>query len=189
MTVRRFLVFTFSALCLCIAAFAQEDKSGAEGEMPPMGPPEELKQLDFLVGEWKSDFMMRETPEGEWTTSPATIVYGKAMDGACIRGLFSSSVMEMPFSGQATLTFHRWKAKWQMSWVDNMGAYQIPLEGDFKDGKLTLDGEDVSMGQTNLIRDITTFKSDNEYEWEMRFSNDGGKTWWTSMKGLYKKQG
>ncbi len=188
MIVRRLLAFTLSLFCLGVIAFAQEDKPAAEGEAPPMGAPPELAQMDFLVGEWTTDFQMRETPEGEWTSSPATMVYEKAMDGSCIRGSFSTKVGEMPFGGQATLTYHRWKAKWQMSWMDNMGAYQSLLEGDFADSKLTLEGEDVAMGQTNLLRDITTLKSDTEFDWEMQFSGDNGKTWWTTMKASYKKK-
>ncbi|MFQ5608179.1 MAG: DUF1579 family protein [Candidatus Zixiibacteriota bacterium] len=186
MTARKLVAVTFLALSMCAFAFAQEK----EGEgAPPMGPPDELKSFEHLVGTWTCDFQMRMTPESEWTTSPATMVYEKAMDGACIRGSFSNTVMGMDFKGLATLSYHREKAKWQMSWIDNMGAYQNLLEGDFKDGKLTLDGEDVAMGQQNLIRDITKLKSDTEIDWEMRFSGDGGKTWWTTMKASYKKQG
>ena len=188
MIVRKLLAFTLSALCLGVMAFAQNDKPVAEGEAPPMGPPEELKQFDFLVGEWTTDFQMKMTPEGEWTTSPATMKYEKGMDGSCIRGSFSSAVMGMPFHGLWTLTYHRMKAKWQASWMDNMGAYQSLYEGDFNDGKLTLEGEAVAMGQNNLVREITTPKSDTEFDWEMKFSGDGGKTWWTTMKASYKKK-
>ena len=188
MTVRRLLALTLSGLCLGVFAFAEDDKPGAEGEMPPMGPPAELKQFDYLMGKWDSEFQMRETPEGEWTSSPSVIVYEKGMDGACIRGSFSSKLMGMDFKGQSTLTYHRAKAKWQMTWIDNMGAAQTYMEGDFKDGVLTLAGEDVMMGQNVLMRDVTTLKSDTEYVWEMHVSHDGGKTWWINMKGLYKKQ-
>ena len=188
MTVRRLLAFTLSALCLGVMAFAQNDKPGAEGEAHPMGPPEELKQFDFLVGEWTTDIQIKMTPEGEWTTSPATMKYEKGMDGSCIRGSFSTDFMGMPFSGLATLTYHRMKAKWQMSWIDNMGAYQSLYEGDLNDGILTLEGEDLAMGQINLVRDITTLKSDTEFDWEVHFSGDGGKTWWTTMKASYKKK-
>lgn len=188
MTARKLLVFTLSALCLGVIVFAQDDKGDAAGEAPPMGAPEELKQFDFLVGTWTTDFQMKMDPEAEWTTSPATMTYEKAMDGACIRGSFSTTVMGAPFNGLATLTYHRMKAKWQVNWMDNMGAYQSLLEGDFNDGKLTLEGEDMSKGQTNLMRDITTPKSDTEFDWEMQFSGDGGKTWWTTMKASYKKQ-
>lgn len=188
MTARKLLALTLSALCLGVFAFAQDDKPAAEGEAPPMGPPEELKQFDFLVGEWTADFQMKMDPEAEWTTTPATMTYEKAMDGACIRGAFSSKVMGMAFHGQSTLTYHREKAKWQMGWIDNMGAAQSLLEGDFKDGKLTLVGEDFMMGQNMLLRETTTRKSDTEFDWEMNVSSDGGKTWWTNMRGSYKKQ-
>ena len=188
MTTQKLLAFTLSALCLSVLAFAQDDKPSTEGEMPPMGPPIELKQFDHLIGTWTADFKMREGPEAEWTTSPATIVYEKAMEDACIRGNFSSTFMGMPFNGQATMSYHRGKAKWQMTWIDNMGASQSMLEGDFKDGVMTLEGRDMHEGKVFHMRDITTNKSETQLDWEMHMSHDGGKTWYTGMKASYKKQ-
>lgn len=187
MTVRKLLAFSLSLFCLGAIAFAQEDKPASEG-MPPMGPPEELKQFDFLVGEWTTDFQMKMDPEGEWMTSPSTMTYEKAMDGACIRGSFTGKVMGMDFRGQSMLTYHREKAVWQSSWIDNLGAAQSLTEGDYKDGKLTLQSDEVMMGKNVIMRETTTPKSDTEFDWEMNISNDGGKTWWTTMKASYKKK-
>ncbi|HSH00279.1 MAG TPA: DUF1579 family protein [candidate division Zixibacteria bacterium] len=173
---------------LTVAPLAQEE--GGEGGMPPMGRPAEMDQLSFLVGTWKADFQMKMAPDAEWATAPCTQVYEEILNGCAIRSHFSGTVMGMPFHGEWTMTYNRATGQWQSVWIDDMGANITYQSGGFnEDGQMVMLGEYIEAGQTALMRDIVTPKSDTEYGWEMLISNDGGETWWTQMKANYVKEG
>lgn len=186
---QRIMLLVSLAICLfATTAFGQSDSTeSAGGGMPPMGPTPQIKAMDYLVGTWSADFNVRMAPTAVWTTSPATHVVESIWDGCALRINFASSVMGMPFNGQATVTYDRNSNKWQMVWIDNFGANQNLLEGDKVGNVMTLRGEGVEMGQAFMMKDITTYKSDTEFDWQMDISFDDGKNWFTQMKATYKK--
>lgn len=182
------LLSVVAVFAIAMTAFAQEEaKEGAGDGMPAMGPPKEIKEMAHLVGTWNADFLMRMSPDAEWANSPCTQVISGILGGCGYRADFSTTVMGMPFNGLMTVTYNRNTNNWQSTWVDNLGAYQSMLEGDFVDGVMTLNGAALEMGQAYLMKDITHHKSDTELEWQMDVSFDNGETWFTQMKATYTK--
>jgi Protein of unknown function (DUF1579) len=190
---RKFVTTCCAILLIAASATAQDstqsrDGAAGGGGMPPMGPPPEMKELAGMLGTWTADFQMRMDEKAPWVTSPATLVVKSVLGGAGNEGVFTTSLMGMEFVGISRISYNRNTKKWQSSWIDNMGAYQVHSEGDFKDGKLVLVGKDIWMGKEYLMRETTTLKSATEVEWLMEASHDGGKTWYSNMKGTYTKQ-
>jgi hypothetical protein len=158
-------------------------------EMPPMGPPAELGEVAFMLGNWKSDaFQFRQTADEPWQTSTATMKVERILGGAAHRSRFSTTVMGTRLEGDATLTFNRETRKWQSVWLDGMSAYQVMTEGSLEDDALVLEGLDRYQGESYKIRDTTRKVSDRELEWTMEMSTDGGATWFTSMQATYRKR-
>lgn len=156
--------------------------------LPPMGAPKEMKEVAFMVGSWKADFQMKMGPQSPWQSSPSTLVVEKILSGSALRSIFASNFMGMDFDGIATLTYNRDTGKWQNTWVDNMGAFQTYSEGEFKDGKLVMEGDSTQQGQPVKLRETTQVVNASEYHWHMDMSMDGGKNWFTTLKATYKKQ-
>jgi len=196
-SVRSILTICCAVLLLTGSAFASDslktrDGMGGmdkmKGGMPPMGPPTEMKQIAGMLGTWKADFQMRMDEKAPWMTSPATLVVTPILGGAANQGEFTTKMMGMEFKGYSRITFNRNTGKWQNSWIDNMGAYQTLMEGDFKDNKLSVMAKDRYMGREFTMRETTFLKSETEVEWTMETSYDDGETWFVNMKGTYTKQ-
>ncbi len=169
--------------CSPMALLAQE------GGMPPMGPPEELKKLDYTVGTWVAEnFQSRMDPSAPWGTSKITMKFEPIYDGCALRAHVWGTMMGMDFKGQATTTYSRETGKYRQVWFDNMSASQEMAQGGFEGDKLVFNGSTQMMGQKYLFRDITTKVSATEMEWAYLMSSDDGTTWWNVMKATYKKQ-
>ena len=186
-----FAVCATVVCALAVLAVAESDSTGQDqaSGMPQMGAPAEMKHMEHLVGTWTADFKMRMDPNADWIVSPCTQKFEMILNGCALRAHFSSTVMGMPFNGEMTMTYNRETGKWQATWIDDMGARQTYMSGGMNDaGQMVLEGEDTQMGHTYLMKDITTPKSDSEFDWQMDVSFDGGKTWFTQMKATYRKQ-
>ena len=174
---------------LALGALAVTAGAAAQ-EMPPTGPPAEMEQVAFMVGTWKTDaFQSRMGLDDDMESSSATMTIAPILGGSAHRTHFESTLMGMDFVGQGTLTFNRQTGKWQSSWVDNMGAYQSFMEGTTIEGDtVVFEGEDLYQGANYKTRDTTKRVSDDELDWTMEMSMDGGKTWYTGLKATYKRQ-
>lgn len=178
------------AAVFCIAAcfWLAPASFGLAQEMPEMGAPGQMKDVAFMVGDWKSDgFQFKMGPEADWETTSMTMHVEPILDGCAQRSTYKGNFMGMDFVGIATMSYSRETGKWQNSWIDNMSASQVLTEGEFKDGVITLMGKDSQMGQEVWMKDIVTKVSDTEIHWEMEMSMDG-QNWFTAMKATYRKQ-
>lgn len=155
----------------------------------PSGPPEEMKKLAFLVGEWDVDMEMNmgDTVEN-WVKSPGTCTYRYLLDGSAMEMSFKSEYMGMPFIGLGTECFDRETGQWQMSWIDNMAGRLILYTGVHGDGKAVFTGADLWQGQKYLARISTFDETEVSFKWTMEMSKDGGKTWALSGKATYTKK-
>jgi hypothetical protein len=168
-------------ILLAVPATAQEG-------MPAMGPTKELKELSTkMVGEWTADMKFRQTPDAPWTTSPSTCTITSEMGGCIQRTDFHSTVMGMEMTGEETLTYNREKKQFESIWIDSMSARPMYTTGHFEDGKLVMTGDDMMMGTPYKVRVTTVMPNDQQMEWTMEMSLDGGKTWFESMKATYTK--
>ncbi len=180
--------FRVGVLCILACMWLASAAFSLSQEMPEMGPPEQMKDVAFMVGHWKSDdFQSRMDLQADWQTTSMTMQVEPILDGCAQRSILKAQFMGMDFSGIATLSYSRESGKWQNSWIDNMTAIQVMTEGELKDGVFTLLGKGTQMGKEYWMKDITKKVSDSEIEWQMDMSYDG-QNWFTSMKATYRKQ-
>ena len=165
-------------LKIVLAAFALSlvavSPSISQDGMPPMGAPEEMKQLEPMNGEYKVKFFYKMDPTSDaWSESEATAKMSMVLGGGAQQLIYDGSMMGMPFAGIGTMSYDRENQHWQNTWVDSMGARISMYTGQFKDGKIVLKGEDKSQGMTYKAR-LTTYNiTDKGFDWKYEMSMDG----------------
>ena len=185
------VVFCAALLVLpAIAGLAQgQAEAEVTGEMPPMGPPEEMKQLEHMVGTWTVEgemFMDPTQPEPTPFTAIAEFEY--ELGGAIMEMEYTSEMMGMPYTGYSITTWDRENKVWQDSWVDNLSCRQILMTGHETDGQRVMTCVDKYMGTTYHMRNTSYNMTETSFDWKMEQSTDGGETWYTSMTATYTKQ-
>ena len=184
-----------AAICLMVIMPMAQDQGHEghehemQGEMPPMGPPEEMTEMADMVGTWVYDGEMRMTPESEeWIPFTGTAVFEYDVDGAALRMDYTSEFMGKPFIGQSLTAYDRETERWQESWIDHMGGRISMYTGGMVDGKRIMTGENMMNGQTYLGRQISSDFTDDTFTWVAENSFDGGETWHVMMRGTYTRQ-
>ena len=155
----------------------------------PVGPPEEMKQLAWLEGDW--DVVM-EFKEGDtvevWTKSEGTCHYQYILGGGAMQMEYKSEYMQMPFEGLGIECFDRETGHWQTVWLDNMGCRVSVMTGRRGDGKSVYTGQDIWQGQKYMSRMSTFDETETSFNWTMEMSTDGGKTWVPNGRATYTKK-
>ncbi|HKI84145.1 MAG TPA: DUF1579 family protein [Candidatus Krumholzibacteria bacterium] len=185
--IRIFAVVTLTILSLSSVPVLAQDEAG-QGEMPPMGPPAQMKEIAFMQGEWTVDMQVKMDPSADWQSYKGEATVAPTLDGCMQRMDFASEFMGMPFKGIGLDTFNRETGQYESYWIDTMSAHMSMMAGDFEDGKLTMSGEDMQMGQHVLTKAWGEKKGEDEVYWEMSLSPDQGKTWMTNMKMTYHRK-
>lgn len=181
------LLLTAATLVFAGAAFAEDPKKDMPQGMPEMGPPKELKEVEFLVGAWDCEMKMHMTMDPKdttWMTSKGTATYKWSVGGAILEMVFEMPMMGQQYIGGGWQAYDREKKQWQMAWTDNMmGRLSYYTGTKTKDGSV-FQGEDIMMGKTTLSRISTTKESADSFDWKGESSEDGGKTWmvWATAK-------
>jgi len=184
------LFCVLSALLLIGAAVVAGDSAEKEmsGEMPPMGPPPEMKELATMVGTWDVKGRMRMDPNADWMDDEGVSISRYVCGGAALLMEYSGPMMGMTYEGIGLMTYDRENSEWQTTWTDNMEARTVLYTGQKKDGKTVLVGEGKFNGATYLARTTTYEVTEQNYKWQMENSMDGGESWYTSMEATYTRR-
>lgn len=179
------------ALMLISLSAVAQDQAEAEvtGQMPAMGPPEEMKQLEWMVGIWSVDGKMWMDPSVDAPMSfTATAEFEYDLGGAVLEMEYASQMMGTPFLGKSFTTWDRERGEWQDTWMDNLTGRQMMMTGQEADGERVVTGVDFFQGQEYLTKNTSFNITEDSFDWKMEQSTDGGETWFTSMTATYKKQ-
>lgn len=133
--------------------------------------PAETKQFDFWIGEWKCSGESYG-PNGQQTHTDAENSVTREFDGNVVHEHFTMGA----FHGMSVSVFVPAKRAWCQTWVDSQGAY-IPLSGQFKDGKMTLETLRNPRTPTKFNRMVYENISADAFDWNWESTVDGGKTW------------
>ncbi|MGH9368170.1 MAG: hypothetical protein ACRD3M_10900 [Thermoanaerobaculia bacterium] len=165
-----------SSLILTAAALPGEQGGADPASTPAPGPcsAPENRQFDFWVGDWNV-----LDPQGQQVgTNDIQSILG----GCVVYENWSGG-------GLSGKSFNIWDAaakKWRQSWVDDRGRVLL-LEGEFKDGKMVLEGRrPAPQGGTALDRITWNRIGDSNRVrqlWEA--SRDGGRSWKVLFDGTY----
>lgn len=194
------LFLTLTLLLLCAALVSAEDKTNqaakeggemfGEQEMPPMGPPEELKEMSFMIGEWNVKGKMRTDPTSDvWSEYAGVATYEWVANGAALMSTYESEMFGMAFIGHSVETYDRETKQWQVTWFDSMSGRQSMYTGNMVgDDKMVVKGEDKMAGMTFKTRITVHNMTEKSYDWMLEHSMDGGATWATFMDAHYTKK-
>lgn len=152
----------------------------SQEQMPPTGPPPEMKALANLVGNWEYTMKMKMDPSSDqFQDVKMTCKMAYILDGAAMTMEHESVdlMMGMKFKGFGIETYDREKKEWQMTWTDNMTGRTAVSTGQRTDSAATFTGQDVMMGQPYLSRVSMSNCKPTSFDWKMEMSIDQGKTW------------
>jgi hypothetical protein len=139
----------------------------------------EYRQFDFWIGDWDT---FESDPAGGKSIARAQVK--SIAQGCAIHELYEQND---GLIGDSILSYNAVRKQWQQTWVTNRGAFML-LWGNFKDGKLVLEGE-VHMRNGKTVMQRITWKAEGKGVRESAvMSKDGGKTWTPAFDVLFLKR-
>ncbi len=184
-------IFVVAMTAAAFGALAQDAKKDQPQQMPPMGPPEEMKSVAYLVGTWDCTTKMHmsmDPKDTTWMESKGEVTYKYILDGAFLETTYEQMMMGQKFAGAGWEGYDRETKKWQMTWGDNMSARMSLYTGIHTKDSAVYTGQDIMMGQTMLSRISTHHQTAESFDWSGESSSDGGKTWFTWGTAKYTKR-
>jgi hypothetical protein len=169
-------------LALGPASQAQSRRRPAPAPAPagPKGPPcssAPHRQFDFWVGEWEVT-----TPQGAPAGSNRV---ERLLEGCALQEHWAASDGS---KGTSLSSYDAVARKWRQTFVDDTGQVLV-LEGDFKDGRMVLQGEKVMGRQKGALQRISWQVVNGEkvrQRWDI--SQDDGRTWSVLFEGIYTRK-
>jgi len=183
----RILMTVFAVLMLALPAMADHHEKAGEMAMGPMGPPEELKELAYMEGEWDVAMKFRMGPDTPWMETTGTTTYKHVLDGGAIHATFQADMMGMPMTGHQIYTYDREQNRYESIWIDSMACRTSHSAGQLEGDTLVLKGTDLHMGKEYEVKMIQTRKSDDMFTFTMKMNMDG-ENWFTGMEMTYTKK-
>ena len=134
----------------------------------------EYRQFDFWMGDWD-----------------VTASSGKVAGTNRIMPILGGCAMREEWKGAGGLSgtsLNMWDAagkRWRQTWVDDRGNVLV-LVGQYRDAKMTLEGEGVGDSGVTVRNRITWSRlSDGRVRQLWETSKDGGKSWGVEFDGTY----
>jgi hypothetical protein len=181
---RRATVFCGTLLVLAASAEAQTKRKTttappvvASGQKGSACASAAHRQFDFWLGDWDVS-----TPQG---TPAGTNRVERILDGCALQERWEASDGS---KGTSLSSYDAVGHKWRQTYVDDTGQVLV-LEGDFKDGRMVLQGEKAMGRQKGALQRISwqVVPGDKvRQRWDI--SQDDGKTWSVLFEGLYAKK-
>jgi hypothetical protein len=169
-----FIAAVFAVFSLVSASFAQ---------VP--GPAPEHEKLKAFEGKWDLTIRIAGAPESKGTST-----YTSTCGGLWLSSDFTGNLAGLAFEGKGLDGYDPAKKKYVSVWVDSMTPAPMFFEGSYDDsGKvLTMVAEAPGPdGQPAIWKSVTTFKSEDEHEFEMFSSPKGGEES-SMMVVIYKRK-
>jgi hypothetical protein len=136
----------------------------------------EYRQFDFWIGDW--EVRMRGKVAG-------TNRIEKIVDGCGLRETWHGTGGSV---GTSLNTWNPTTRRWHQTWLDN-GGMLLQIDGDFRGGKMILEGETVSSAGARTRERISwTPLPDGTVRQLWEQSDDAGKTWKTAFDGIYARR-
>jgi hypothetical protein len=136
----------------------------------------ELRQCDFWLGDWEVT-----TPDGKVAGhNRISLILG----GCALREQWTGARGN---HGTSLNAFDGGARKWRQTWVDEGGTVLL-LSGEFRDGRMVLEGDSPDGGGKTTRQRITWSPlSGGRVRQLWHSSEDGGKTWKVEFDGTYAK--
>ncbi len=147
--------------------------------------------FDFLIGTWKVHHRMltaRLKGSTDWVEFEGDTVARKILNGL---GNLDENIIHMPTGPVHEISlrlFNPQSKEWSIHWsTDRMGTLDIPMIGNFKDGRGEFYALEVFESRHVYSRFIWSKLMANSCQWEQALSADGGRTWETNWIMEFKR--
>lgn len=155
-------------------------------QTPDGAPPPEMKQIEFLLGDWsgKETYHMM----GQATETTATINFKKTLVG---RYFQMTHKAKMPGFGDTEglmlVTYDSDKKKFMQYWFDSTAAGSMESEGSLNGNTLLFESKPtMMMGESVTFRSTFVKKSDKNVTFLLEMKQ--GEQWATFIEGSYNKK-
>ncbi|MCB0826832.1 MAG: DUF1579 family protein [Armatimonadetes bacterium] len=121
-------------------------------------PPAEMKQVEFMVGNWKSE------GSGMGMDGQESKIKGSAVAKMAVGGRYLEWVTDDEMDGfgkmqgEFKLTYNTMISKWEGVWFDSMSPYSMRAYGTLKDGVLDMMSEEVDMPEMGKTKFNIVYK-------------------------------
>jgi hypothetical protein len=165
--------------CLTLAAGA----GAAEPSAAPtsVSPRDGQHDFDFNVGVWKTHIRRILDPLSGSTHSVelnGTVTVRKVWDGRAQLEEIEADGPNGHWEGSTLFTYNPKAHQWNQTYVDSKsGVLEQPMIGSFKDGRGEFFSLDTYNDRTILVRGVWSGITPNSHQFEISYSDDGGKTW------------
>jgi hypothetical protein len=171
------VVVAGAAIASGVSLFGQAPAPAAPSPTPSAPPcsSAEHRQFDFWLGDWN----VRD-PQGALV---GTNLITKEFGGCVLQEHWTGGNM----TGGSFNIYRSGTRQWHQSWVDSNGTLLV-LDGEFKDGVMTLAGEGKRGNQPIRHRISWAPAPDGKVRQLWETSNDGGTTWSVVFDGRYERK-
>lgn len=168
--------------CLCQqpAAFSQASapRANAQSASDVRGGQHDF---DFNIGVWKSHIKRLQHPltgSKEWIDVSGTVTVSKVWQGRANLEEIEADGPTGHLEGLTLRLYNPESRQWYLYWANSRsGTLGTPNVGEFKKGRGEFYSQDQFNGRTIMVRQIYSDITQNSYNFEQAFSDDGGKTW------------
>jgi hypothetical protein len=182
---RHFPLRLILATCIFIAVPSQTLTAASNLQNVSPCFHKELKNFDFLVGDWVVESDMR-SGDGSWEKSSATSQIKRDLSGCWLSERFSGSRGGHAFSALGIMGFNSVSGKLQRVWSDSEHGILILYEGNRSANDLILETEILLNGKRVKLRNVYLEITRDSFRLESGRSHDDGKSWITVSKLQYK---
>ena len=149
---------------------------GVYGQQPPKLS-ENLKALEFLVGEWTITVDARLSKNGPWERSSARSSVKKAVGDTILEEEVRGTRQDRDWVARCWIAVDNRTLRYQWVFVDSDHGVLELYEGDLSNDTLTLQKEIIFPQSKVLRRIVYSGLSTNSFNVRSMRSVDNGKTW------------
>jgi hypothetical protein len=142
------------------------------------------KDFDFLFGTWKvRNKKLKERLKGsnQWEEFEAKAVVKPVWGGLANMDEYEADSPSGKIQGMTLRLFNPKSKQWSLYWANaTNGTLDVPVIGEFKNGRGEFYNQEFFEGRTIYVRFIWLPINPDACRWEQAFSSDGGQTWETN---------
>ena len=140
--------------------------------------------FDFLMGRWHVQnrrLKARLVGSDEWIEFPATLEFGKILNGLANADQFKTEFNGETFEGVSLRVFNPATGLWTIYWMDtNRPILTEQVIGSFNNGRGEFYGEEDYNGRRVKLRFIWSEITKRSARWEQAYFDEATKEWETN---------
>jgi hypothetical protein len=147
-----------------------------------------LRDLDFLVGQWKVEVDARLSAQGPWEKSEGKAVITLTLDSALIEEEFKGTREGKPFNSKTLLAANNQTNRYQQVFIDGPHGTLIDFEGVMENNKFIFDKTwSYANGRTVKLRMVYGRESPDIFTVESLRWPEGAPGWDTTGRKRYTR--